>query len=248
MSGHSKWSTIKHKKGAADAKRGRIFTKLIKEITIAARAGGGSPEFNPRLRSAIIDAKASNMPANNIERAIKKGTGELEGVSYEELTFEGYGAGGVAVMVDVITDNRNRTSSEIRKIFSKHAGNMGEVGCVGWMFQTKGSILIEKPAATEERLMELALEIGADDIRDDGDMWNVVTPPSALLAVREALEKAGIAIQSAKVERVPQNTVAVAGKEADQVLRLAEALEDHDDVQNVYANFDIDESSLPAEA
>ncbi len=248
MSGHSKWSTIKHKKGAADAKRGRMFTKLIKEITIAARAGGGNPEFNPRLRSAVAEAKASNMPSNNIERAIKKGTGELEGVAYEELTFEGYGAGGVAVMVEVITDSRNRTSSEIRKIFSKHGGNMGEVGCVGWMFQNKGSILIEKPAATEERLMEVALEAGAEDIRDDGDLWNVVTDPAAFPAVKAAVEQAGIPVQSAKVERVPQNTVAVAGKEADQVLRLAEALEDHDDVQNVYANFDIDESSLPAEA
>jgi YebC/PmpR family DNA-binding regulatory protein len=246
MSGHSKWSTIKHKKGAADAKRGRIFTKLIKEITIAARAGGGNPEFNPRLRTAVAEAKSNNMPANNIERAIKKGTGELEGVAYEELTFEGYGSGGVAVLVEVITDSRNRTSSEIRKIFSKHGGNMGEVGCVGWMFNTKGSILIDKAVAGEERLMELALEAGADDIKDDGDYWHVTSEPAAFPAVKEALEKAGIALQSAKIDKLAQNTVAVSGKEAEQVLKLADALEEHDDVQNVFANFDIDDADIPA--
>lgn len=247
MSGHSKWSTIKHKKGAADAKRGRIFTRLIKEITVAARMGGGSPEHNPRLRSSIAEAKAANMPASNIERAIKKGTGELDGVSYEEITYEGYGPGGVAIMAEVITDNKNRTASEIRKIFSKGNGNLGEQNCVGWMFDSKGLIVITKDAASEEKLMEVALEAGAEDIEDEEDSFQVVTDPGGFQSVKDALEQAGIPMVSAKLDKIPQNTVRVEGKDASQVLRLAEALEEHDDVQNVYANFDIDPDSIPAD-
>ena len=247
MSGHSKWSTIKHKKAAADAKRGKIFTRLIKEITIAARAGGGNPEFNPRLRTAIADAKSSNMPAANIERAIKKGTGELEGMTLEEVIYEGYGPGGVAVLAEVITDNRNRTASEIRKIFSKNNGNLGEQNCVAWMFETKGVIVLDKKEVDEEKLMDVALDAGAEDISDDEDSWEVTTDPSTFNAVQEALDKAGIKYESAKIDKIPQNTVAVEGKAAVQALRLAEALEDHDDVQNVYANFDIDPDNLPEE-
>jgi YebC/PmpR family DNA-binding regulatory protein len=247
MSGHSKWSTIKHKKGAADAKRGRIFTRLIKEITVAARMGGGSPEHNPRLRSAIAEAKANNMPASNIDRAIKKGTGELEGVSYEEATYEGYGPGGVAIMAEVITDNKNRTAGEIRKIFSKGNGNMGEQNCVGWMFDSKGLIVINKDAVSEDKLMEVALEAGAEDIEDEEDSFQVVTDPGGFQGVKDALEQAGVPMVSAKLDKIPQNTVRVEGKDAAQVLKLAEALEEHDDVQNVYANFDIDPDSIPAE-
>jgi YebC/PmpR family DNA-binding regulatory protein len=247
MSGHSKWSTIKHKKGAADAKRGRIFTRLIKEITVAARMGGGSPEHNPRLRSAIAEAKASNMPASNIDRAIKKGTGELEGVSYEEATYEGYGPGGVAIMAETITDNKNRTAGEIRKIFSKGNGNLGEQNCVGWMFDSKGLIVVTKKAISEEKLMEVALEAGAEDIEDEEDSFQVVTDPGSFQGVKDALEQAGIQMVSAKLDKIPQNTVRVEGKDATQVLKLAEALEEHDDVQNVYANFDIDPDSIPAE-
>jgi YebC/PmpR family DNA-binding regulatory protein len=244
MSGHSKWSTIKHKKGAADAKRGRIFTRLIKEITLAARMGGGNVDHNPRLRSAIADAKAANMPASNIDRAIKKGTGELEGVSYEEATYEGYGPGGVAILIEVITDNKNRTTGEIRKIFSKSNGSLGELGCVGWMFDAKGLFVVSKSSTTEDQLMEIALDAGAEDIQDVDDTFEIATDPSSYPAVKEALEKAGIATISAQLDKIPQNTVEVTGKDAEQVLRLAEALEDHDDVQNVYANFDIDPETL----
>jgi len=247
MSGHSKWSTIKHKKGAADAKRGRIFTRLFKEITIAARLGGGIPEHNPRLRSAIAEAKGSNMPANNIERAIKKGTGELEGVSYDEGTYEGYGPGGVAVLVEVITDNKNRTAGEIRKIFSKSGGSLGAVGCVGWMFDAKGLFSLDKDKVTEDQLMEVVLEAGADDIHEEDDSFQVTCDPASFQQVQDALEQAGIEVLSASLDKIPQNTVAVAGKEAEQVLRLAETLEDHDDVQNVYLNFDIDQDSLPSD-
>jgi len=247
MSGHSKWSTIKHKKGAADAKRGKIFTRLIKEITVAARMGGGNPEGNPRLRSAIAEAKSNNMPSSNIERAIKKGTGELEGVSYEEVTYEGYGPGGVAIMLEAITDNKNRTTGEIRKIFSKGNGNMGEQNCVGWMFDSKGLIVITKEAISEEKLMEVALEAGAEDIEDEEDSFQVVTDPSSFQGVKDALDQAGVTMVSAKLDKIPQNTVRVEGKDAAQVLKLAEALEEHDDVQNVYANFDIDPDSIPAE-
>jgi YebC/PmpR family DNA-binding regulatory protein len=247
MSGHSKWSTIKHKKGAADAKRGKIFTRLIKEITIAARMGGGDPEGNPRLRTAIAAAKSQNMPATNIDRAVKKGTGELEGLSYEEGTYEGYGPGGVAIMLDVITDNKNRTASEIRKIFSKANGNLGEVGCVGWMFESKGIVTVDTKDVTEEKLMDVALEAGADDIEEDEGVFEITTDPSNYQAVVEALEQAQIKTISAALEKVPQNTVKVVGKEASQVLKLAEVLEEHDDVQNVYANFDIDPDTISDE-
>jgi YebC/PmpR family DNA-binding regulatory protein len=209
--------------------------------------GGGNPEHNPRLRSAIAEAKANNMPASNIDRAIKKGTGELEGVSYEEATYEGYGPGGVAIMAEVITDNKNRTAGEIRKIFSKGNGNLGEQNCVGWMFDSKGLIVITKEAASEEKLMDVALEAGAEDIEDEEDSFQVVTDPGSFQGVKDALEQAGIPMVSAKLDKIPQNTVRVEGKDASQVLKLAEALEEHDDVQNVYANFDIDPDSIPAE-
>jgi YebC/PmpR family DNA-binding regulatory protein len=247
MSGHSKWSTIKHKKGAADAKRGKAFTRMIKEITIAARDGGGNPEFNPRLRTAVAAAKAGNMPAANIERAIKKGTGELEGVNYEENTYEGYGPGGVAIMAEVITDNKNRTASEIRKLFSKNNGNLGDQGCVAYMFDTKGVIVLEKSTVDEDRLMEVALEAGADDITEDDENWEVTTEPASFQAVQDALDAAEVKYLSAKIDKIPQNTITVSGKVAVQAIRLGEALEDHDDVQNVFANFDIDEDSLPDE-
>ncbi len=241
MSGHSKWSTIRHKKGAADAKRGKIFTKLIKEITVAARMGGGDPESNPRLRTAVAAAKAENMPKDNIERGIKKGTGELEGVNYEESTYEGYGPGGAAVMVESLTDNKNRAVADIRHIFSKNGGNLGENGCVGWMFDKKGYISVEKSATDEETLMEAALEAGAEDVREDGDSFEVITAPEDLDAVREAIEDANIPCQEAEVTMLPQTTANLQGKEAEQMLRLMEALEDCEDVQKVYTNADIPE-------
>ncbi len=245
MSGHSKWSTIKHKKAATDAKRGKIFTKLIKEITVAARLGGGDPSANPRLRAAIDSAKSQNMPKSNIERAIKKGTGELEGVNYEEITYEGYGPGGVAVLVETITDNRQRTVAEVRHLLSKRGGNMGEPGSVSWVFEKKGLVVIEKDKVDEETLMDVALEAGADDIRDEGSEWEVETAPEALPAVRDAIKEAGIEIISAEVSMVPSNTVKLEDeKQAKQMLLLMEALEENDDVQNVYANFDIPEDIL----
>ncbi len=245
MSGHSKWSTIKHKKAATDAKRGKIFTKLIKEITVAARLGGGDPSANPRLRAAIDAAKSQNMPKSNIERAIKKGTGELEGVSYEEITYEGYGPGGVAVLVETITDNRQRTVAEVRHLLSKRGGNMGEPGSVAWVFEKKGLIVIEKDKVDEETLMDVALEAGADDIRDEGSEWEVETSPDVLPAVRDAVKAAGIEIISAEVSMVPSTTVKLEDeKQAKQMLLLMEALEENDDVQNVYANFDIPEDIL----
>ncbi len=247
MSGHNKWSTIKHKKGAADAKRGKLFTKLIKEITIAARIGGGNPDGNPRLRTAIQNARAASMPLDNITRAIKKGTGELEGEAIEEVTYEGYGPGGVAIRVDAPTDHINRTVSEIRRIFAKGGGNMGESGCVGWMFDKKGQITIKKEAVAEDKLMELVLEAGGEDVVDAGDFWQVITQSSDLYAVNDALQKAGIPIEESTVARIPQNTVKVEGKVAAQVLKLIEALEDSDDVQSVYANFDADPSAIPEE-
>ena len=246
MSGHSKWASIKHKKGAADAKRGKIFTKLIREITVAAREGGGDPDSNPRLRLAVQKAKDANMPADNIERGIKKGTGDLEGVSFESVSFEGYAPGGVAVIVEGLTDNKNRTTSEIRKIFSKSNGNLGENGCVAWMFEAKGFIVVKKESTSEEQLMDVALEAGAEDIQEEDDTFEITTQPASFSAVREALEAASIPVESARLDKVPQNTVAVSGKEAEQVLRLAEALEEHDDVQNVYANFDIDQETMAA--
>ena len=245
MSGHSKWSTIKHKKAATDAKRGKIFTKLIKEITVAARLGGGDPSANPRLRAAIDAAKGQNMPKSNIERAVKKGTGELEGVSYEEITYEGYGPGGVAVLVETITDNRQRTVAEVRHLLSKRGGNMGEPGSVSWVFEKKGLVVIEKDKVDEETLMDVALEAGADDIRDEGSEWEVETSPETLPAVRDAIKEAGIEIISAEVSMVPSNTVKLEDeKQAKQMLLLMEALEENDDVQNVYANFDIPEEIL----
>ena len=240
MSGHSKWSTIKRKKGAIDSKRGKIFTKLIKEITLAARLGGGDIEGNSRLRQAVMAAKEENMPKDNIDRAIKKGTGELAGAAaYEEVTYEGYGPAGVAVIVDVMTDNKNRTVAEIRHIFSKHGGNLGENGCVAWMFDKKGSIVLEKKAVDEDQLMEVALEVGADDVRDQETEWEVITDPMAFERVKKAIEQKGWKYLEARVGKIPQNTIRLEAGKAEQMLKLMEKLEDNDDVQNVYANFDI---------
>jgi YebC/PmpR family DNA-binding regulatory protein len=245
MSGHSKWATIKHKKGALDAKRGKIFTRVIKEIMIAARSGG-DPDANPRLRTAIIAAKAVSMPSDNIKRAILRGTGELEGGQIDEIMFEGYGPGGAAVLVSVATDNRNRTVSDIRHVFSKNGGNLGEQGSVGWMFERKSQIVIDGDKATEDQLMNVALEAGADDLRDDGGNWVVISPPEAHESVVEAIQKAGIPTEEAAIAMVPKNLVRLEGKNASAMLRLNEALEDHDDVQNVYSNFDIDQKELEA--
>lgn len=247
MAGHSKWANIKHRKGAVDAKRGKVFTRLIKEIMVAARMGGGDVGANPRLRTAISAAKAVNMPKDNIERGIKKGTGELEGVVYEEITYEGYGPGGVAVLVECMTDNRVRTVADVRFIFGKCNGNMGESGCVNWMFDRKGSILVEKSAADEDQLMELAIEAGAEDVVEEGDTFQVLTAPDDFDAVREALEGAGIAFIEASIAMVPQNVVEVAEeKTAQQLLRLLEMLEENDDVQHVHANFDIPDAVMEA--
>ena len=246
MSGHSKWSTIKRKKGAADAKRGRVFTRLIREITVAAREGGGDPDGNPRLRSAIAAAKADNMPKENIERAIKKGTGDLEGASYEEITFEGYGPKGVAIIVDTLTDNRNRTVSDVRHYFSKFGGNLGETNCVAFMFLTKGLIEVDREGVDEDALLEAALEAGAEDLKtDDEDVYEVMTAPSDFTAVREGLIKAGFEIESAEVTRIPQTTVRLDNeKDAAQMLKLIDALEEMDDAQKVSANFDIPDEIL----
>jgi len=243
MSGHSKWATIKHKKGALDAKRGKIFTRLIKEISIAAKHGG-DPDSNPRLRTAIAAAKAENMPADNIKRAIQRGTGELPGATYEEFSLEGYGPGGVALLIDINTDNRNRTVSEIRHVFGKNGGNMAEAGAVSWMFHKKGDIVIPKSAAKEDDLLAVVLDAGADDLRDDGDNWEVLSDPSSYEAVLEAVKKAGIATVSSSVAMIPQNYIKLEGAQAGQMIRLLEALEEHDDVQNVHANFDIDQKVL----
>ncbi|HEX4485600.1 MAG TPA: YebC/PmpR family DNA-binding transcriptional regulator [Terriglobales bacterium] len=243
MSGHSKWATIKHKKGALDAKRGKIFTRLIKEISIAAKSGG-DPDMNPRLRTAVAAAKAENMPADNIKRAIQRGTGELPGVSYEEFSLEGYGPGGVAVLLEISTDNRNRTVSEVRHAFGKNGGNMAEAGAVSWMFSKKGDIVIPKSAAKEDDLMAIVLDAGADDLRDDGDNWEVLTPTSAYEAVLEAVKKAGITPASASVAMIPQNYIKLEGPAASTMIRLMEALEDQDDVQNLHSNFDIDQKLL----
>jgi YebC/PmpR family DNA-binding regulatory protein len=239
MSGHSKWSTIKHKKAAKDAKKGRIFTKLIKEITVAARTGGGDINSNPRLRTAVITARTNSMPGDNIARAIKKGTGELEGVSYEEIQYEGYGPGGAAILAQVLTDNKNRTVSEIRRLFTKHGGNLGETGCVAWMFDKKGVITLEKSQIDEDRLMGLALEAGAEDVKDEGDIFEVVTQPEDFERVKETFDREKVVLASAQITMVPKNTVTVDGKHVEQILKLTEELEDHDDVQNVAANFDI---------
>ncbi|MFZ5799553.1 MAG: YebC/PmpR family DNA-binding transcriptional regulator [Desulfobulbus sp.] len=245
MSGHSKWSTIKRKKGAIDAKRGKIFTKLIKEITVAARMGGGDPDANPRLRTAVIAAKTENMPKDNIERAIKKGTGGLEGVNYEEILYEGYGPGGVAVLVETMTDNKNRTVSDIRHYFSKSGGNLGESGCVGWMFDKKGVITVDKSVIAEEQLMEVALDGGAEDVVEEDNAFQVQTAPEDLNTVVEALSKANVAYLEAAISMVPKNTIEVTDeKTARSLLKLLENLEDHDDVQKVHANFDIDDELM----
>jgi YebC/PmpR family DNA-binding regulatory protein len=239
MSGHSKWSTIKHKKAAKDARRGKLFTKLIKEITVAARTGGGDINANPRLRTAVLTARGNSMPGENIDRAIKKGTGELEGVTYEEIQYEGYGPGGAAILAQVLTDNRNRTVSEIRKLFTKHGGNMGETGCVAWMFDKKGLITIEKSQVDEDRLMGWVLEAGGEDVKDEGDIFAVVTQPEDFEKVKEKLEHEKLTLASAQVTMVPKNTVDIDEKHAEQILKLTEELEDHDDVQSVSANFNI---------
>jgi len=244
MSGHSKWHSIKHKKAAADSKRGRIFTRLIKEMTAAARSGGGDPDGNPRLRLAVATAKAANMPADNIKKAIMRGTGELPGISYEDVNYEGYGPGGVAIFMHVLTDNRNRTVAELRHILSKNGGNLGETGCVGWMFDRKGYFVVEKSAADEEKLLDLALGAGADDMREDGSNFEILTAPENFENVRAALEKEKIPTASAEVSMIPQNYIKLEGKSAQTMLKLMEALEDHEDIQNVWANFDIDESEL----
>jgi YebC/PmpR family DNA-binding regulatory protein len=245
MSGHSKWATIKHKKAATDAKRGKTFTRIIKEITIAARSGG-DPDGNPRLRSAVLAAKAASMPSDNIKKAIMRGTGEIEGGQIDEVMFEGYGPGGAAVLVKVATDNRNRTVSEIRHCFSKNGGNLGEVGSVAWMFERKSHVYVPRDQASEEQLMTIVLDAGADDLRDEGDQWEVVSPPEAHEAVVAALEKAKLTTESAEVAMLPKNLVRLEGKNAGAMLRLSEALEEQDDVQNVYSNFDIDEKELEA--
>lgn len=248
MSGHSKWATIKRKKAATDSARGNLFTRLIKEITIAARNGGGDPNGNPRLRLAIQTAKAANMPADNIKRGIQKGTGELPGVSYEEITYEGYGAAGVAILVDVVTDNANRTVSEIRHAFSRNNGNLGQAGSVAWMFQKKGSIIVaagQKTPLSEDDLLSIILEAGADDMQAETDgTFSIVTSPQAFEPVKKALEDKGIAVESASLQMVPGNTVKVTGKDAENVMKLMNTLEEHDDVQNVYSNFDIDDKEL----
>jgi len=246
MSGHSKWHSIKHKKGALDAKRGKLFTKLIKEITVAARSGGGDLAGNARLRKAVADAKGANMPNDTIDRAIRRGTGEEEGVHYEEITYEGYGPGGVALMVESMTDNRNRTVAEIRHIFSKNGGNLGESGSVGWLFEKKGYIVVDKKAKPEEELFELAIEAGADDLRDDEGNFEIITAPENFDVVLSAVKTAGIEPQVAEIEMVPQNYIKLEGQDARQMLKLMEALEDHDDVQKVSANFDISEADMAA--
>ncbi len=245
MSGHSKWATIKHKKAALDAKRGKAFTRIIKEIMIAARSGG-DPDANPRLRTAITAAKAVSMPADNIKRAIMRGTGELEGGQIDEIMFEGYGPGGAAVLVSVATDNRNRTVSEIRHLFSKNGGNLGEQGSVSWMFERKSQILVDKEKATEDQLMGIALDAGAEDLRDAGDNWEVISPPESHEAVLQALQSASVATESAEIGMVPKNLMKLEGKNAQAMLRMSEALEEHDDVQNVYSNFDVDEKEIEA--
>jgi YebC/PmpR family DNA-binding regulatory protein len=246
MSGHSKWHSIKHKKGALDAKRGKLFTKFIKEITVAARTGGGDPDANARLRKAISDAKAGNMPNDTIDRAIRRGTGEEDGVNYEEITYEGYGPGGVALLIQSMTDNRNRTVAEIRHIFSKNGGNLGESGSVGWMFEKKGYIVVNKSAKPEEELFDIVIEAGADDLRDDEDNFEIITSPDNFESVSTALKSAGIETQVAEIEMVPQNYIKLEGGDARQMLKLMEALEDHDDVQKVSANFDISEADMAA--
>ncbi|HUL75130.1 MAG TPA: YebC/PmpR family DNA-binding transcriptional regulator [Vicinamibacterales bacterium] len=246
MSGHSKWHTIKHKKGAADAKRGKIFTRLIKELTVAARNGGGDPDMNPRLRTIIADARAANMPADNIKRAIRRGTGEEEGVMYEEVTYEGYGPGGVAILMEALTDNKNRTVGEIRHILTKWAGNLGAANSVARLFSKRGLISIAKSKASEETLMDPVLEAGAEDLRDDGEAWEIVSSPEKHAAVLEAVKKLGIEPDHAEVAMVPSDYIKLEGKQAQQMLKLMEALEEHDDIKNVWSNFDVDQKEIEA--
>ncbi len=246
MSGHSKWHTIKHKKGAADAKRGKIFTRLIKELTVAARNGGGDPNMNPRLRTIIAAAKEVNMPADNIKKAIQRGTGELPGISYEEITYEGYGPGGSALIIECLTDNKNRTVGEVRHTLEKHGGNLGSSNSVAWMFSKKGLVVVEKTKADEEKLLNTALEAGADDMQDDGTAWEVLSDPSVFEAVRDAVKALGIEPASAQVAMLPQNYVKLEGKEANQMIRLMEALDEHEDVKQVWSNFDIEEKEIEA--
>jgi YebC/PmpR family DNA-binding regulatory protein len=246
MSGHSKWHTIKHKKGAADAKRGRIFTRIIKELTVAARNGGGDPDMNPRLRTVIADAKQVNMPADNIKRAIRRGTGEEAGVTYDEVTYEGYGPGGVAILVETLTDNRNRTVGEIRHTFGKYGGNLGEANSVGWMFEKKGLVIVAKDKAAEDALMNAALDAGADDMKDDGSAWEIVSSPDAHPSVVEAIKALGVEPDTAQIAMLPQNYIKLEGRPAQQMLKLMEALEEYDDTKNVWSNVDIDEKEIEA--
>jgi len=246
MSGHSKWHTIKHKKGAADAKRGKLFTRLIKELTVAARSGGGDPGMNPRLRTIIADAKAANMPRENIERAIRRGTGEEPGVHYEEITYEGYGPGGVALLIQSLTDNKNRTVGEVRFILGKYNGNLAAENSVAWMFSRKGQVFVEKDKADEEKLLSAALEAGADDMSDDGGVWEIISAPEHFESVRDAVKALGVEPANAEVAMVPQNYVKLEGSDARTMLKLMEALDDHDDVQHVWANFDIEEKEIEA--
>ena len=246
MSGHSKWASIKHKKGAADAKRGKIFTKIIKEISVAARLGGGDPDGNPRLRTAILNAKSNNMPADNVTRAIKKGTGELEGVHYEEATYEGYGPGGAAIFLEAMTDNKNRTVSEIRAALGKAGGNLGETGCVGWMFEKKGRITVKTDAKSEDDLMELAIDAGADDMQTVDDHYEITTAVENFETVRKALEEASVPMDTAELTRIPQNTVLLDEKKGKALLKLMDILEDHDDIQKAYSNFEIPDDVMAA--
>jgi YebC/PmpR family DNA-binding regulatory protein len=246
MSGHSKWHTIKHKKGAADAKRGKIFSRIIKELTVAARAGGGDPDTNPRLRTIVAEAKANNMPSDNIKRAIRRGTGEEPGVSYEEAQYEGYGPGGAAVIVDVLTDNKNRTVGEIRHLLTKYGGNLAETNAVAWMFSKKGYIVVPKSKANEDTLMAAVLDAGGDDLRDDEDNWEVLSPVENFQAVLEAVKGLGIEPDAAEISMLPQNYLKLEGKQAQQMVRLMEALDEHDDVQHVWSNFDIEEKEIEA--
>jgi len=246
MSGHSKWHTIKHKKGAADAKRGKVFTRVIKELTVAARNGGGDPGMNPRLRTLIADAKAVNMPADNIKKAIQRGTGELPGIIYEEITYEAYGPGGAALIIECMTDNKNRTVGEIRHTLEKHNGNLATTNAVAWMFSKKGYIVVEKKAADEEKLLSAALDAGADDMADDGDNWEITSDPSSFEAVRDAVKAIGVEPATAQVAMLPQNYVKLQGKEASQMIKLMEVLEDHEDTQHVWSNFDIEEKEIEA--
>jgi YebC/PmpR family DNA-binding regulatory protein len=246
MSGHSKWHSIKHKKGAADAKRGKMFTRLIKELTVAARAGGGDPDMNPRLRTIIADAKQANMPADNIKRAIRRGTGEEPGVNYEEAQYEAYGPGGAAVIMDVLTDNKNRTVGELRHLLTKHGGNLAETNAVAWMFSKRGYIVVSKAKADEEALMAAVLEAGGDDLRDDEDNWEVLSSPEAFQAVLDAVKKLGIEPEAAEISMLPQNYLKLEGKAAQQMLKLMEVLDEHDDIRQVWSNFDIEEKEIEA--